>query len=189
MTARLLNYGEGPQAAGPERGYVLKIAVIRQESLPREWTTQVSRHAIHLVGPRSVRTASWGLEELREPAALHAATEAAIGADILIVAVNGAGGLPSAVNDWIDSWLPHRLQREGALVAVIGVHRPATALAMRTRAYLHNVAAAAQLDFLSQERRLPAARSGLWGKAPGIQLGPRLSGEIFQHHQGLPLQG
>jgi hypothetical protein len=145
----------GMPAPTPEKHYGLQIAVIREDRLPQGWAAQVSRRAIRLVGPRSVRTACWSFQTLDDSMAMEAATEAAIAADILVIAVSGVGPLPTNIDRWIDSWLPRRLDRPGALVAIIGVPQQPSAFPVRVREYLRDVASLAHMDFLLQERSLP----------------------------------
>jgi hypothetical protein len=163
MTAKYVYNRAGMPAAGPEPGYGLQIVVIHEDSLPQEWAMQVSRRAIHLVGPRSVRTARWSVATLEDAVAMEAATEAAIIADILVISVSGAGALPPCIDRWIDAWLPRRLERVGALVAVIGVPQQSSAFPARIRNYLRDVASLAHLDFMPHERRLPMEHPGYWG--------------------------
>jgi len=161
-SAKLIEASASAQSAGRARGYVLNIAAIHEDSLPREWSTRVSHRAIQLVGPRCVRTARWTVGALHEPGALKDAILAAIEADILVVSVSAAGEMPLDVNRWIDLWLPRRAQRAGALVAVIGVPQQASAASARIRDYLRDVASLARLDFLLQEQRLPGELAGRW---------------------------
>ncbi len=142
-------------AATTQPGYGLRIAAIHQDSLPQEWATRVFRRAIQLVGPRSVHTACWSAETLHDPLALEAAIEAAVLADVLVIAVSGDEALPASIDRWIDSWLPRRLDRVGALVAIIGLPSQASNFTGRIRDYLRDVATLAHLDFLLHERMLP----------------------------------
>jgi hypothetical protein len=179
-TARFLDSSASAQSAGPERGFVLKIAAIHQEPLPQEWATQVSQRAIRLLGPSGVSVARWTVGALRDPGVLRDAAEAAIEADMLVVSVCAAAELPLDLNRWIDSWLPYRRRQDGALVAVIGVPQAPSAYPRRIRGYLHDVAGLAHLSFLSQERRLPweflAFRGSTFGRVPSpLAVGQRAS--------------
>ena len=176
MTAEYVNNRAGMPAAGPKPGYGLQIVVIHEDSLPQAWAMQVSRRAIYLVGARSVHTARWSVAELDDSAAMEAATEAAIAADILVIAVSGAAALPPNIDRWIDSWLPCRLERSGALVAVIGVPQGPSAFPARIRDYLRDVASLAHLDFMPQERKLSLEHSLYQreGIVQGAQTSPQL---------------
>jgi hypothetical protein len=176
MTAEHVKHWPGTLATGPKPRYGLQIVVIYEDSLPQEWGMQVSRRAIHLVGPRSVHTVCWSVADLAGSAAMEAATEAAIAADILVITVSGAGALPPNVDRWIDSWLPCRLERAGALVAVIGVPQQSNAFPARIRDYLRDVASLAHLDFMPHERGLPLAHPGYWdaGIVKGAQTSPQV---------------
>jgi hypothetical protein len=162
---KVIDWSASAQHLGPERRYLLRIAGVHEDSLPREWSTQVARRAIQVVGPRCVHAVCWPVGALRHPGAMQVATEAAIEADLLVVSVCGAKELSPNFNRWIDSWLPCRLQQTGALVAVIGVPQQPNAFPARIREYLHDVARLAHMDFLPQERGLPLEYPSVSGEA------------------------
>ncbi len=139
--------------------YALQVVAIHEDFLPWEWTTQVYSLAMQVVGPPSVQIACWTVGALAQPGERQAANAAAANADILIVSVCAARELPLNVHLWIDSWLPCRLQRTGALVPVLGVPPQPSPFPARVREYLHDVATLAHLDFLPHERTLPEASS------------------------------
>ena len=161
MTPQYLHNRAGLEAAALEPYGGLQIAVIHEDALPLKWASQVTRRAIQLLGSRLVRTARWSVETLGDPIAMGAAIEAAVTADILVVVVSGDRALPPNVDRWIDAWLPRRLDRAGALVALIGTPRQPNAFSTRIREYLRDVASLAHLDLLTQEPSLPCAHSVL----------------------------
>ena len=180
LPVKPVDFLEFTQTAEPEDGYVLRVAVIYEDRLPSEWATQVSRRASQLVGPRCVRTAQWPVGALRRPAVMQDAIAAALMADILMVCVSGARELPADIHQWIDSWLPYRVQRTGALVAVIGTPSQPGAFGARIREYLHDVATLAHMDLLVQDRRLPARQpaSSTKDTGGGAEYDRRLLDEI-----------
>jgi hypothetical protein len=145
-------------AGGWEKSeYVLNIAGVHQDAVTREWATQVASHAIQLVGERSVRSTWWEIGGLSDPRAFWDAVQAATTADILIVSVRGTKALPLDLYEWIEAWLPLRLQLAGALVALIGVPEQPSADSFRIGGFLRDVARRGQLEFLSQHQELPLA--------------------------------
>lgn len=143
-------------ACGSEKSeYVLNIAGIHQDDVTLKWATQVASRAIHLVGERSVRSAWWQIGGLSDPRVFRDAVQAATTADILIVSVLGADALPLDIYEWIEAWLPLRLQLAGAMVALIGVPGQPGTDSSRIGYYLQDVARRGQLEFLSQHQALP----------------------------------
>ena len=159
MTPEYLHNRATMEAAAPEPYCGLQIAVVHDNGLPPEWASQVTRRAIQLLSSRCVRIAQWSVKTLGNPIAMEAATGTAIAADILVVVVSGDRALPPNVDRWIDAWLPRRLHRTGALVAIIGAPQPPSAFSTRIREYLRDVATLAHMDFLTQEPNLPGTRS------------------------------
>jgi len=82
---------------------------------------------------------------------------AAAEADVLVVSVRDTGELSISLYAWIDTWLPLRAGRAGALVALLGVPPRPDAQSGRAHAYLEAVARRTGLDFLPRERKLPEA--------------------------------
>ncbi len=161
--SRLIDMSASAGDTQAGRSYALKIVAIHEDSLPWEWTTQVNLRAARLLGPDSVHLVHYTVTALNEPTNRQGAHAAAIEADILVVSVCAARELPLNVHLWIDSWLPHRRRRPGALVAILGLPHQPNRFPARIRKYLHDVARLAHLDFLPQERRLPTAGLGFAG--------------------------
>jgi hypothetical protein len=72
-----------------------------------------------------------------------------------MVSVRATDALPLVLHEWIEAWLPLRLQLPGALVALIGVAEKPGAGFSRIGHYLRDVARRGQMDFLSHEHELP----------------------------------
>ena len=154
--AKIIEEVASVRRAGAEHGYLLHVVGIRDDSLPSDWTARVSERAVHLLGPRHVRSDHWTIGALRDSLAFQRATEAATEADILVLAVRATGELPLTLTRWIDLWLPYRRERPGALVTVLGGPPPPNAYPCRIRSYLQDVARIARMDFLAHQRTLPA---------------------------------
>jgi hypothetical protein len=116
---------------------------------------------------------------LTNPRVFADAVQAAAEADVLVISVRDAGDWPASLYVWIDSWLPKRAGRGGALVALIGVPGRPDSQSGRAHQYLATVAREAGLDFLPRERKLPSAASasschakvGRVAAAPAVLLG------------------
>ncbi len=114
-----------------ESASTLNIAGVHQDAVTREWATQVADYAIQLLGKRSVRSNWWKIRELCDPGVLRDAVQAATMADVLIVSVRAADELSPDLYEWIEAWLPLRLQLAGTLVALIGAPEQPGVFAVR----------------------------------------------------------
>ena len=148
----------GAGACAPkESDPALSVATIYQDPLTRHWAAELWDRVGQLIGGGSIRHQSWKISELTDPRVFLDAVEVAAKADVLVVSVRDAGELPMGLYVWVDSWLPSRAGRAGALVALIGVPSQPDAQAGRAYQYLDSVACRAGLDFLPRERKLPQA--------------------------------
>ena len=137
-------------------GYEFKIAVVYQDTLAQSWAIQMCRPVRQKFGGEHVHNTWHSVHSLGDPEILVEAAQAALAADVIVVAVHAADELPPELCAWIDVWLPRRLARVGALAALIGVPGEPATQAIRTQEYLQAVALRGQLDFLPHERKLPA---------------------------------
>ena len=145
---------EAVLASGCESG--LAVTVIYQDEPTRQWALEVCDRVGALAGTHALNIRWWKLEDLNQPAVLAGAVSTALRADVLMVAIRAAEAFPLPLNVWVNSWLPHRSPGKAALVALISFpERPALALD-RGRQYLRAVARQGRLDFLLEERWLPA---------------------------------
>lgn len=147
-----------PVLPGRESG--LNLAIIYEDEATQEWAREVCERVSRLVGRGAIRCTWWSLGGLSEPAVLAGAVSTALRADVLIVAVRAAEGFPLPFYVWVDSWLPHRGQTSGALVALVGFSESVTPRMDRAREYLQQVARLGRMDFLFEERRLPTESPG-----------------------------
>jgi hypothetical protein len=115
----------------------------------------VAGQVIQLLGERSVRSTWCKIRGLSDPEVFLDAVQAAATADILIVSVRAADDLPLDVYEWVETWLPLRLQLAGTLVALIGAPEQPGADSLRIGHYLQDVAQRGELEFLLQEQKLP----------------------------------
>lgn len=149
-------FSDEPESASPSSGYEFKIAVVYQDTLAQDWAIQMCRPVRQKFGGENVRSTWHSVRSLSDPKILVEAAEAALAADVIVIAVHAADELPPELCAWIDVWVPHRLARVGALAALIGVAGEPAPEANRTREYLQAVARRGLLDFLSHECKVPA---------------------------------
>jgi hypothetical protein len=143
--------------APDESGYALNLAGVYQDSVTQAWAMQTCRQATQLVGEERVRNTWFDVHSLSNHRILLKAVRAALVADVIVVSVYAADELPLDLYVWFEAWLPRRRSRMGALTALIGVAEPPDSQFVRTFEYLQAVARKAQLDFVPQARKRPAA--------------------------------
>jgi hypothetical protein len=143
--------------SGPADGRALKVSFLYQDAPTRKCAREISERVTGLAGPESLRATWWNMSDLSEPGVLAGAVSTALRADAIVVALDAAQGLPYAFYVWAESWLPHRLQAAGALMALVGSSAPAPAQAANVREYLRAMARVGHLEFMFEERRLVPA--------------------------------
>jgi hypothetical protein len=157
-----------PEAwAGAEDEPALNVVTVYQDPLTRQWTTELWDRVGQLVSSGGIGTKAWKISDLTQTLIFADAVEAAAEADVLVISVRDAGELPLRLHVWIDAWMPRRVGRPGALVALIGVPAQPHTQVGRAHRYLEAVARRAGLDFLPRERKLPKERRAA-APQPGI---------------------
>lgn len=118
----------------------------------RKWAGEVYQRIESVLGPKAVRGTWWNVADLGEPGVLAGAVSTAIRSDMIVVAVRSSEGLPLPFYFWVNAWLPHRVNRIGALVALLGAPITTNAESGRLRKYLRAVARRARMDLLVHEQ-------------------------------------
>jgi len=147
---------EGAARAGARGSCPLEVTVVYEDSANWRWACQFCDRVVELVGRDTVRSAWWKLADLDEPAVLAGAVSTALRADVILVAVRAAEGLPLPFYVWVDSWLPHHPQGTAALVALIAMPDNPGPQLDRASQYLRAVARQGRMDFHIEERKLSA---------------------------------
>jgi hypothetical protein len=162
-------------------GCTLSIAGVYQDSVTREWAMQYCRRGTRIVGEECVQTTWHDANSLGDPPIFHEAVSAAAAADVIVVSLHAAEDLPIQLYAWIESWLPRRFLRMGALAALIGVGEPSDTQVVRTLSYLQAVARKGNLDFIPQERqRLMTATTPSMKRIPRVAIAaPESIQEIY----------
>ncbi len=112
-------------------------------------------------GAAVLRVREWKLDDLSELEILADAVAEAAKADVVVVCMDACERLPDNLFAWVVAWLPRRPRETGALVAVVcrsgdGSRRP-----RRAEEYLRSVASARGMEFILEERELPARSDDL----------------------------
>ena len=91
----------------------------------------------------------WLFARLASPESAFEAARAAAVAGLVIFAVRPENELPEHVQSWIEMWVGKRLEREGALISLVGEGAAPAHEAAPKQMYLRQVARRAKMDFLS----------------------------------------
>jgi hypothetical protein len=147
-----------PRPAAPdEAAYSLNVTGVYQDDVTRSWAVDTCRRASHLAGEEHIRDSWFIATSLSDPETLREAVQSALAADVIVISIYAVDELSLDLRVWIDTWLPRRLSRAGALAAVIGAAEPLGSRFARTYGFLEEVARKAELDFIPHERPLPAS--------------------------------
>jgi hypothetical protein len=167
----------------PRDGYALNVSFLYQDAVTKSWAKEVSERVAKLTDAQSMRSTWWKMGDLAESGVLAGAVSIALRADVLVVAMDATQGLPYPFYAWVESWLPHRFQPAGALLVLMGNTEAAGTRASNIREYLRAVAHLGRMDFILEERRLPAVQPDLLPEA-SLQTGARVNGNGA--HKRLP---
>jgi hypothetical protein len=159
-------------AASNQSVYSLKVAIIHHDESTRALASLVLGRASQSAGMRSFQCTWWNIDNLLHARVLDDAVQAAIAADLIIVALSLPGELPPGLCVWVDFWLPRRPQGSGALVALIGVPEQSSLASAQARDYLRAVARRAHMDFLTHDYLRPTTPSSALVRTHTSRLPP-----------------
>lgn len=149
--------------------YALNVTLVYHDARTQSWAREVYDRVAKVAGREWIRATWWKVSDLVEPGVLAGAVSTAMRADVIVVALDAAEGLPLPFHVWVDNWLPHRRQTTGCLFALLGRSEAASGHACRVREYLREVARMSGFEFLLEERRLntlPAASPEIRSRVP-----------------------
>jgi hypothetical protein len=164
-----------------DKDYALNLTVVYHDARTLAWAREVFERVTKVTGKEWVRPTWWKISDLVEPGVLAGAVSVAMRAEVVIVAIDAAEGLPLPFHVWVHTWLPHRVQGTGYLFALVGASEPATGAPKRVREYLREVARMGGFEFLLEERQLAteaAPSSRARGKAPVRRGVPARTGAL-----------
>jgi len=136
-------------------GYALKVALVYQDALTRQWAVQVRDRMAEVAGPEAIRCTEWKVGDLIAPGVYWQGVAALAQADVIVVSLYEAERLPAAFYLWVNLWLQERSGRPGALVALLVPPEESNSWMNETRRYLSAVASQGCLEFLVQESNQP----------------------------------
>ena len=92
----------------------------------------------------------WRFDFLHDSALAGDAVRLAARSELILLAAHAGRELPTAVKDWIESWLPIREPGFGVLVAMIGTEEDRLRGLSPIHVYLREAAQRANMDYLPQ---------------------------------------
>jgi len=136
----------------PDAKTALNVTMVYEDDETREWAREAFERVVKLAGEQPMRPTWWRLSNLSQPGVLAAASSTAMRADVIIVAVRAAEGLPLPFYAWINAWSPNRLQLNGVLVALLGAPQVKNQRSGRVGDFLRTIAKQARLHLLLETR-------------------------------------
>src|SRR5258707_1912336 len=95
--------------------HILNAVLVYEDAATRQWAREVFERVKREAGHENARATWWKIGDLNEPAVLAGAASMAMRADVVVLAIRRREGMPLPFYVWVNSWLPHRLQRTGPL--------------------------------------------------------------------------
>ena len=92
----------------------------------------------------------WSWDMLEQPAQAQEAIQKAAEADLLIFAVRSERNLPTPLQEWIETWLAMRGERDGALISLFGKEAETGETLAEKHGYLRQVAHRGGMDYLTE---------------------------------------
>jgi hypothetical protein len=133
---------------GVEKKPGCSVVVLFEDGKARQQAMTFCDHLVERFWSRQeFRVDWWDFAALRNPAHTHDILDKALEADVIVFATNPAGNLPEAFHDWIESWIPLRAEREGAVVGLMDPGSRVTEYCPPKFAYLRNAAHRAGMDY------------------------------------------
>ncbi len=131
---------------------IWSIAVVYGDAEDRAQAVKVCDHLVERFWTQCEFSVSWcSCAMLEKPDLALEAVRKAAQSDLLIFTLAAEKELPMSVQSWMESWLEHRGEREGALVDLVaGASEPERSIG-RTHAYLREMAHRGGMDYLTQE--------------------------------------
>lgn len=136
----------------PEVERVVNVTVVYEDAATHKWAREASDEMFAEAGRETVHSTWWKLNELSDPAVLAGAVSKAMRADVIVVAIRLSEGFPLPFYVWVGSWLPHRPQGVGKLLALISTSPKTSLHTKRVVEYLRAVARRAQMPCQIKER-------------------------------------
>lgn len=127
------------------------VVVVFEDAATRGQAVEVCDHLVQRFWTDSELAVSWwSWEMLEQPTQAHEAIPKAAEADLLIFAVRTEKDFPAPLQEWVETWLAMRGERDGALMSLFGKDAEAGATLTERHAYLRQVAHRGGMDYLTE---------------------------------------
>ena len=154
----------GVANALPRAEYVLKAALVYQDSVTRLWAGRVREILGKVVGGAALSCTEWEIGALRQQGVFADGVAALARADLIVMAVHDAARFPAEFYLWVNLWLQHRCGRPGALVVLLGTSGDVGPACNENRSYLHAVASQGRLELFFKDCEAEAGVSNVLGE-------------------------
>jgi hypothetical protein len=135
-------------ASLPALDHTLNTTVVYQDARTLRWARQAAEHVEKVAGKARIRSTWWRVDDLFQPGVMAGAVSRAMRADLIIVALEDAEGLPMPFYVWTNSWLPHHRPGPSALIALSEPRTNGNGTTGRVHTYLREVARQGRMDFV-----------------------------------------
>ncbi len=141
-----------------DKNHAFRILTVYEDSAAGARANELwVRLAIELKPHLEIANDVWKFELLAHPRLREFAAAEAAQADMVIISAQGDVGLPTQVEDWLESWLARKGKRLFALVALLSQSESSPGLPPLLGVWLRRMAKTAHLDFF--------CKTGDWGQA------------------------
>jgi hypothetical protein len=137
----------------------LKVAAVYQEEWTRQWALHRCLELMAAMNQGHLSMDVWRIGNLVHPPVLSQALQAALAADVIVVALQAAVELPAPVARWAEAWAARRPLAEGVVFALVGTQRYNEIASRRTHYALENLARRGGLAYVPQDREWRAQLS------------------------------
>jgi len=128
------------------------VVVVFEDAATRQQAVEVCDHLVKRFWTDFELAVSWwSCAMLEQPVLASDALQKAAEADLLIFALGTEEGLPMPVQEWIETWLSMRGERDGALVDLLVKEVEAGEAPAERHGYLRQVAHRGGMDYLTKE--------------------------------------
>jgi hypothetical protein len=128
------------------------VVVVFEDAETRGQAVEVCDHLVQRFWTDCELAVSWwSWDLLEQPAQAQEAIQKAAEADFLIFAVGTGRDFPTPLQEWIETWLSLRGERDGALMSLFGQEAEAGEAVAERHDYLRQVAHRGGMDYLTSE--------------------------------------
>ena len=127
------------------------VVVVFEDAATRGQAVEVCDHFVQRFWMDCELAVSWwSWDMLEQPALAQEAIQKAAEADLLIFAVRTERDFPKPLQEWVETWLAMRGERDGALMSLFGKEAEAGEALAEKHGYLRQVAHRGGMDYLTE---------------------------------------